>query len=57
MGSYTEMGCHPIKYVIGKVKCKLKAKMLIDSGIEMCVMTLDLYERTKGLLTSETEFR
>ena len=41
--------------VMGKIKGKLKVKMLIDSGIEMCVLSQDLYERAKGLLPVDTE--
>ena len=41
--------------VTGKIEGKLKVKMLIDSGSEMCVMSGDLYERVKGLLPVDTE--
>ena len=43
--------------VMGKIEEKLKVKMLIDSGSEMCVMSRDLYERAKGLLPVDTEIR
>ena len=42
---------------MGKIEGKLKVKMLIDSGSEMCVMGRDLYERAKGLLPVDTEIR
>ena len=41
--------------VMGKIECKLKDKMLIDLGSEMCVKSQDLYERAKGLLPVKTE--
>ena len=43
--------------VMGKIKGKLRVKMLIDSGSEMCVMSRDLYERAKGLLPVDMEIR
>ena len=42
---------------MGKIKGKLKVKMLIDSGSEMCMMSRDLYERAKGLLPVDTGIR
>ena len=42
---------------MGKIEGKLKVKMLIDSGSEMCMMSGDLYERAKGLLPVDTEIR
>ena len=43
--------------VMGIIGGKLKVKMLINSGSEMCVMSRDLYERVKGLLPVDTEIR
>ena len=43
--------------VMGKIEGKLKVKMLIDSGSEMCVMSRELYECAKGLLPVDTEIR
>ena len=40
-----------------KIEVKLKVKMLIDWGSEMCVMSRDMYERAKGLLPVDTEIR
>ena len=40
---------------IGKMKSKLKVRMRIDSGNEMCVMIRDLYELAKGLLPVDME--
>ena len=36
--------------VMGKIEGKLKVKMLIGSGREMCVTSRDLYHHAKGLL-------
>ena len=43
--------------VLGKIEGKLKVKMLIDSGSEMCVMSRDLDKREKGLLPVDMEIR
>ena len=43
--------------VMRKIEGKLKVKMLINSGSEMCVMSRDLYQRVKGLLPVDTEIR
>ena len=42
---------------MGKIEGKLKVKMLIDWGSEMCVMSRDLYERAKGLSPVDTKIR
>ena len=42
---------------MGKIEGKLKVKMLIDLGSEMCVMSHDLCEHAKGLLAVDTEIR
>ena len=43
--------------VMGKIEGKLKVKMLIDSGSEMCVMSRALDKRAKALLPVDTEIR
>ena len=43
--------------VRGKIEGKLKVKILINWGSEICVMRRDLYERAKGLLLLDTEIR
>ena len=43
--------------VVGKMEGKLKVKMVIDSGSEMCVMSRDLYKPAIGLLPVDTEIR
>ena len=40
---------------LGKIEGKLKVKILIDSGSEICVMSRDQYDRAKGMLLVDTE--
>ena len=42
---------------MGKIEGKLKVKMLIDLCSEICVMSQDMYECSKGLLPVDREIR
>lgn len=45
-----ELYAYAFPTVMGKIDGKLQVKMIIDSGSEMCVMSLDRKKRTKRLL-------
>jgi hypothetical protein len=43
--------------VHGKLEGKLRVKMLVDSGSEMCVMSKDLWHQLRGVLPMDMDIR